>query len=578
MEERNYGVDYLIGPEIKTLFEDYVYTDYFDHQTIVYTKGVHVRSKRKRSYWGYGSDISYSSFINDMKNIIKNDIKFDILNKPILTLDSERNIRFVIGAIYTSEFINILITLSYEEIITLLDKYDNKIDIFRSVMDRYFRLTQGDCSIVLTHTLLAYKDFFFYTEILYDLLSYIKDNIDESILDNIKSGIDVKNKITTYINVNNPYKIVGDRKIVSPQYFLDTNELSEIFSKCIYKVGDITYTWRFGEDIIYSERKVKDVVKNKKELKITSDKFDIPEDYFELSKKLTELENKFHCYLYNPKAIISHISDGKFDILNTKEEIDSRVGMNKEKLTFLDKIKNFFVRKDNDTLPELKYFGDNMFSLCPTSINGRSGEYTYTPRLFMKLPEKYKNGYNIYTGYIHSNNFHKDEINGMIYSNRSGYYPSIDDQLIQDSIFGTDVSTNHLEQEYIEFYENRYNPIKIAKDAIVNLYLDTNLDLIHEYMMKVVEMTNIGYWEIKVTNTEVIMLSDKYRPIEYNRRLMYVLGDIKPVYLDNKEQFGCKEYFNKEDRTKFRQIRDMIKENFKIDKSEDNYLEGYYLD
>ena len=125
---------------------------------------------------------------------------------------------------------------------------------------------------------------------------------------------------------------------------------------------------------------------------------------------------------------------------------------------------------------------------------------------------------------------------------------------------------------------DKYNPIKMAKDVIVNLYLDTNLDLIHEYMMKVVEMTNIGYWEIKVTDTEVIMLSDKYRPIEGNRRLMYVLGDIKPVYLDNKESYNCKEYFNKEERSIFRNIRDMIKEHFKIDKSEDNYLEGYYLD
>lgn len=578
MKERNYEEDCLIGPEIKTLFEDYTYVEYFDYQVILYTKGMHVRSKRKRSYWGYGSDTSYTSFINDMKNIIKNDIKFDILKKPILTLDSERNIRFVIGAIYASKFINILITLSYEEVITLLDKYDNKIDIFRSIIDRYYSMTQGDYSISLTHTLIAYKDFFFYTEIVYDILTYIRDNINESTLQNITSGIDVKNKITTYINVNNPYKIVGDRKIVSPQYFLDTNELSEIFSKCIYKVGDITYTWRFGEDIIYSERKVKGEIKNRKELKITSDKFDIPENYFELSSRLNDLEDKFYCYLYNPKAIISHISDRKIDILNTKEEIERRVGINKEKLTFLDRMKKFFTDKENDTLPELKYFGDNMFSLCPTSIKSRSVEYEYTPRLFMKLPERYENGYNIYTGYIHSDNFHKDEINGLVYSNRSGYYPSVDDQLIQDSIFSTEISTNALDEEYIEVYENKYNPIKIAKDAIVNLYLDTNLDLIHEYMMKVVEMTNIGYWEIKVTDTEVIMLSDKYRPIEDNRRLMYVLGDIKPVYLDNKEQFGCKEYFNKEDRTKFRQIRDMIKENFKIDKSEDNYLEGYYLD
>lgn len=575
--ERDYRKDYLVGPEIPTLHSDYSNTSMFDYREIVYTSGTHIRSKRKRSSWEYGDGTTHDDFLNDMKNIIRYDIKFDILKKPILTLDSKRNIRFVIGAIYVSRFINILITLSYEEVITLLDKYDNKIDIFRSIIDTYYRMAQGKHEIGLTHTLIAYKDFFFYTDIVYDLLNYIKDNIDESTLDNIKSGVDVRNKITQYINFNNPYKIVGDHNMISPQNLLETDELSEIFSKCIYKVGDITYTWRFGEDVIYSERKVKSEIKSRKELKITSDKFDIPENYFDLSKKLTELEDKFHCYLYNPKAIIEHINDRKFDIHNTKDELERRGYVNIERLSLFDHMKRLFIKKEDIDLPELKYFGDNMFSIFPMN-NIRNTTYEYTPRLFMKLPERYKNGYNVYTAYVHSDNFHKDEINGMVYSNRSGYYPSIDDQLIQDFIYPKGISTNDLEQEYNNVYKDTYNPIKITKDAIVNLYLDTNLDLIHEYMMKVVEMTNIGYWEIKVTDTEVIMLSDKYRPIEGNRRLMYVLGDIKPVYLDNKESYNCKEYFNKEERSIFRNIRDMIKEHFKIDKSEDNYLEGYYLD
>lgn len=233
MKERNYEVDYLIGPEIHTLHSDFTCTSMFDYQDIVYTTGTYIRSKRKRSIWDHSESVKHIDFLNDMKEIIRYDIKFDILKKPILTLDSDRNIRFVIGAIYTSKFINILITLSYEEVVRLLDKYDNKIDIFRSIIDTYYRMSQGTHELGITHTLIAYKDFFFYTDIVYDLLNYIKDNINESILDNIKSGIDVRNKITQYINFNNPYKIVGDYKTISPQHLLDTNELSEIFSKCI---------------------------------------------------------------------------------------------------------------------------------------------------------------------------------------------------------------------------------------------------------------------------------------------------------------------------------------------------------
>ena len=217
-----------------------------------------------------------------------------------------------------------------------------------------------------------------------------------------------------------------------------------------------------------------------------------------------------------------------------------------------------------------------MFSLLPNMPFGSNG-FEYTPRIFIKLPEKFKNGYNIYVGYVNSDIFHKEEINGLVYSNRSGYYPSVDDVLIQDQILGEHVNTRNLDEKYNSEYKEKYNPVKIAKDNIVNLYLDIDLDLIHECMMKLVEMTNIGYWEIKVKKSEVVMISDKYRPIEGNKRLMYVLGDLKPIYMDDKKPSESKEYFNKEDRETFRHISNLIRENFKIDYSKDDYLDGYYV-
>ena len=90
-------------------------------------------------------------------------------------------------------------------------------------------------------------------------------------------------------------------------------------------------------------------------------------------------------------------------------------------------------------------------------------------------------------------------------------------------------------------------------------------------------MTNVGYWEIKVKESEVVMISDKYRPLEGGKRLMYVLGDVVPVYLDDRMPFENNGHFNKADRDKFKQISEMIRENFKIDYSEDDYLKGYYL-
>lgn len=332
--------------------------------------------------------------------------------------------------------------------------------------------------------------------------------------------------------------------------------------------------------MIYSERNDRGTIK-RNELRLTSENFDIPEDYFKLKDNIEKLKENFDCYIYNPKAIVKSITDSILNVYDIEEEIEIALrNVSKEsKGGLFSNIKHFFNKKvigEGANKPELKYFGDNMFSLLPLIPAGNNG-FEYVPRIFMKLPEKFKNGYNIYTGYVNSDNFHKEEINGLVYSNRSGYYPSVDDVLIQDHLLGEHINTRNLNDRYEYDYRKTYNPVKIAKDTIVNLYLDIDLDLIHKYMMKVVEMTNIGYWEIKVKKSEVVMISDKYRPLEGGKRLMYVLGDVRPIYLDDRKEFECTEYFNKEDRATFKSISDTIRKNFKIDHSEDDYLDGYYI-
>ena len=259
------------------------------------------------------------------------------------------------------------------------------------------------------------------------------------------------------------------------------------------------------------------------------------------------------------------------------EERKSRNTEIEKKPSVFTRLKRFFHRHNNESsMPELRYFGDNMFSMLYSGIKNDE-EYEYTPRIFIKLPETLGNGFNIYAGYVNSDHPDKDDINGLAYSNRSGYYPSADDVIICDSILGVPIESKDLEEEYGKIYQGKYNPIKIVKDSIVNLYLDTDLDLIHEYMMKLVEMTNVGYWEIKVKKSEVVMISDKHRPLDNGKRLMYVLGDVVPVYLDDRMPFESNGQFKKNDRDKFKQISEMIRENFKIDYSEDDYLKDYYL-
>ena len=575
--ERNYKQDHLVGPEIQNLVENHneKNNNYYGlYQNILYTKGTHIRSILKRDMF---MERSHSKMLDDIKDIIT-DIKFDILKKPMLTLNSEKGIMFILGAIYLNDYNYILVAITYDSVKKMLEKFDNKIDIFRNLTDTNFYISKYNSELGLTHSLIVYKDFFLYCDLIYDMLINIRDNIDENILKSIKSGIDVEKKIVEIINEKSPYRIVGDYTSVKTQYLLDTNELVGLFSNHNYKIGDITYTWIFGEDVIYSERYSQGNIK-RNELKLTSENFDIPEDYFKLKDSIEKLKENFDCYIYNPKAIVTSITDGILDVYDIEEESKLRNVTKESKEGLFSSIGNFFTkrfREEDCNKPELKYFGDNMFSLLPNMSYGSNG-FEYTPRIFIKLPEKFKNGYNIYVGYVNSDIFHKEEINGLVYSNRSGYYPSVDDVLIQDQILGEHVNTRNLDEKYNSEYNEKYNPVKIAKNNIVNLYLDIDLDLIHEYMMKLVEMTNIGYWEIKVKKSEVVMISDKYRPIEGNKRLMYVLGDLKPIYMDDKKPFESKEYFNKEERETFRHISKIIRENFKIYYSKDDYLDGYYV-
>lgn len=575
--ERNYKKDHLFGPEIENLIENYSegYSNYScTFLNFLYTKGTHIRSILKRDLF---RESSHANMLYDIKDIIT-DIKFDILKKPILTINYKKEVLFILGVIYLSDYNYIIVAITYDSVKRMLEKFDNKIDIFRNLIDTNFCISKANNELGLTHSLVVYKDFFLYCDLIYDMLIKIRDNNDENILKSISLGSEIEQKIIGYINEKSPYHIVGDHKIVDKQHLLGTKELVELFSNHNYKIGDITYKWKFGEDVIYSERNIRGGVK-RNELKITSDNFSIPEDYFKLKNNIKTLKENFDCYIYNPKAIIDSIVDEKIEVCDIEKLSELRNDSKECRDGIFSSIKNFFNKSiDRETYikPELKYFGDNMFSLLPLTQKGSNG-FEYTPRIFMKLPEKFKNGYNIYVGYVNSSNLHKEEINGLAYSNRSGYYPSVDDVFIQDQILGECVNTKDLEEKYSRNYQGKYNPIKISKNAIVNLYLDMDLDLIHKYMMKLVKMTNIGYWEIKVKKDEVVMISDKYRPIENDRRLMYVLGDVRPVYLDNKMSFECTEYFNKDDRDVFKNISKVIRENFKIDNSKDDYLEGYYL-
>ena len=111
--ERDYRQDHLVGPEIETLVENYNegYGNYYGiYQNLLYTRGTHIRSILKRDMF---RDYSHSEMLESIKGIIT-DIKFDILKKPILTVNYKKGIQFILGAIYLSDYHYILITITHD--------------------------------------------------------------------------------------------------------------------------------------------------------------------------------------------------------------------------------------------------------------------------------------------------------------------------------------------------------------------------------------------------------------------------------------------------------------------------------
>ena len=234
--ERNYRQDYLSGVDTRILnsnFQELANLGFYSN--LLYTNGTHIKSILRRDMF---RESPHSYLLNQAKSII-HDIKFDILKKPILTINHKKDITFTLGVIYLSAYHYRLISITYDDVKRILKNYDNKIDVFRSIMSTNFIISNGNNELGLTHSLIVYKDFFTYSDLIYDMLINIRDNVDETILKSICSGLEVEQKIVNIINEKSPYRIVGDHTSIKTQHLLDTKDLVELFSNHTYKIGDL---------------------------------------------------------------------------------------------------------------------------------------------------------------------------------------------------------------------------------------------------------------------------------------------------------------------------------------------------
>lgn len=100
-----------------------------------------------------------------------------------------------------------------------------------------------------------------------------------------------------------------------------------------------------------------------------------------------------------------------------------------------------------------------------------------------------------------------------------------------------------------------------------------DLELLRKSLEDITYITGIYFWEIKVKENDVVLISNKY----HEQKLIYVFGD---KYIRDYETRGEKFKRSLKDETveTFNNFRYVIPKVFEIDTTEDDYIQEVYMD
>ena len=526
-------------------------------------------------------------------------VTIGIFDKPILMLDSNGYIIFALGFLNVPDDIYVrhtdqimkkhfkLITVdSWKLNRMVVDEYSD-MEMFRKVLEHTYVYSRDKNAN--SNYSMFYREIHTYVSGMFMIYPWF-DKIYEKLLGHIKmlqekfTSKDI-NLLEQYIRL--PEKLadlIDEKKMMENAGFISTNvlgtfvckDLSDIFGEYVYE-GLYRYTYRIGDSKIIRESKTG----SSDPLIIGIPNDNLPVTYSEstIGKLINDVYN--NCYMYRHMSEESSLLT-KLKLINKdihwieyfwQEEkntvVTKKAEPRVEKEGFLNKILGLFKNKEiiEEEVPEeetpkpskplLKYYGCCYYSLTVDRI---LHEIECVDKIFISFTtfDKFDND-RVYNGINLKHNTAKS--NRMPYSVK-GYYPSYDFGLIKQG---------RLTPNITEMYTKK------QKDEIDNGMLKVMESIDLEELRKVLEnitfITDIDFWEIKVKEHDVVLISDKYD----GQKLIYVFGD---KYVRDYETRGEKIKYSlkDEDVDVFKDYRYRIPKVFEVDTTEDDYVQDVYMD
>lgn len=539
------------------------------------------------------------TIVSNMVKSILCGVTVGMFDKPILMLDSYGYIKFALGFLNVPNDIHVkhtdqvvkkhfkLITVDSWKINKMeVDEYSD-MEMFRKVLvDTYVYSKDKNSNNSFS---IFYKEIHTYISGMFLIYPWF-DKIYNKILGHVKmlqetfSSKDIV-LLEQYIKLPNKLAdLIDEKKLMENAGFSGNNnlgtfvckDLSDIFGEYVYE-GLYRYTYRIGDTKIIRESKTG----SSDPLIIGIPNDNLPVTYSESSigKLINNINN--NCYMYRYLSEDSSLLT-KLKLINKDIhwieyfwEADKNTVITKkaepkvEKEGFLNKVLGLFKKKEviEEEIPEvevpkpskplLKYYGSCYYSLTLDSV---LHDIERVDKLFISFTtfDKFDKD-RLYNGINLKHNMAKS--NRMPFSTK-GYYPSYDFGLIKQGRL-----TSNIKEIYTKKQKEEID------NGLLKVMESIDLEVLRNALKNISYLTGVDFWEIKVKENDVVLISDKY----HKDKLIYVFGD---KHIIDYETRGEKVKFpiSDEDVTVFEDYRYRIPKVFEVDTTEDDYVQEVYVD
>lgn len=539
------------------------------------------------------------TIVGNMVKSILCGVTIGIFDKPILMLDRNGYIKFALGFLNVPNDIYVkhtdqvvkkhfkLITVDSWKINKMgVDEYSD-IEMFRKVLvDTYVYSKDKNSNNSFS---IFYKEIHTYISGMFLIYPWF-DKIYNKILGHVKmlketfSSKDIV-LLEQYIKLPNRLAdLIDEKKLMENAGFSGNNnlgtfvckDLSDIFGEYVYE-GLYRYTYRIGDTKIIRESKTG----SSDPLIIGIPNDNLPVTYSESSigKLINDINN--NCYMYRylseDSSLLTKLKLINKDIhwieyfweADKKTVVTKKAEPRVEKEGFLNKVLGLFKKKEvieeeipkvevpKPNKPILKYYGSCYYSLTLDSV---LHDIERVDKLFISFTTFDKSDKDrLYNGINLKHNTAKS--NRMPYSTK-GYYPSYDFGLIKQGRL-----TSNIKEIYTKKQKEEID------NGLLKVMESIDLEVLRNTLKNISYLTGVGFWEIKVKENDVVLISDKY----HKDKLIHVFGD---KYVRDYETRGekVKLTIKDEDVEVFENYRYRIPKVFEVDTTEDDYVQEVYVD